>query len=255
MTILAILLAIAVPSVLNYLDEADNAKCIAEAKSILTGSKKYLTHQYASKRLENLSFSGYLTNDEKTDIVNGVKGNGTLMSLYYKEGVIQTFAYYVHEKYVVFLGYNKQFVIKDTVYENMAEAVMLDTKIRALMDQYMSDRKYNVGLRIDSEAGEGNMSISGVGNEINNSLENLGFDLSNTSWQIEILNPNTSGDKPGITRYQFLISDVKITSEMEGDTVNAMKYIYYGDNTKDENKFGNEDNYGAQVKCVVEMHT
>lgn len=43
-TILAILLAIAVPSVLNYLDVADNAKCIAEAKSILTGSEKYLTH-------------------------------------------------------------------------------------------------------------------------------------------------------------------------------------------------------------------
>lgn len=54
--------------------------------------------------MENLSFSGYLTNDEKTDIVNDVKGNGTLMSLYYKEGAILTFTYYVHEKYVVFFG-------------------------------------------------------------------------------------------------------------------------------------------------------
>ncbi|WP_049945491.1 prepilin-type N-terminal cleavage/methylation domain-containing protein [Candidatus Stoquefichus massiliensis] len=251
--ILAVLLAIAVPSVLNYLEEADNAKCIAEAKSILTGSEKYLTHQYASKRLENPSFTGYLTQDEKTDIVNDVNGNGTLTSLYYKDGVIQTFTYYVNDKYVVFLGYNKQFIIKDTVYENIAEAIMLDTKIRSLMDKFMSDRHNVVGLHIDSEAGEKN--VNGVGSQINKALENLGFDLSNASWQIKILNPNTSGDKSGVTRYQFLISDVKITSEMAGQSVDAMKYIYYADNTKDENKFGNEDNYGAQVKCSIEMHT
>jgi prepilin-type N-terminal cleavage/methylation domain-containing protein len=255
--ILAVLLAIAVPAVLNYIDEADDAKCIAEAKSILTSSERYLTHQYANKRLDNTPFTGYLTSDEKTNIVDDVKGNGTLKSLYYEKGVVQTFTYYINKKYVIFLGYNNQFIIQDKVYDNIADAVMFDAKIREIMEEFLSLKNYSIGLSIDSEAGGKNSSIHGVGYEINNALKNLGYDMDNISWRIEILNPNTSGDKKGVKRYQFLVSDVKITPEMaaQGTQVDAIKYIYYEDGTKDENKYGDEDNFGTKIKCNVKMHT
>ena len=94
--ILAVLLAVAVPSVLSYIHEADDAKRLAEAKAILTESQKYLVYKYADERKNsNATISNSLTEDERNQIVDNVKGKGQLKLLSYVNGEVVKMRYFI----------------------------------------------------------------------------------------------------------------------------------------------------------------
>lgn len=241
--ILAVLLAVAVPTTLKYVNEADDARRISEAKSILTASEKYLTYEYAKKRQDG-DYSGYLVQTEKDQVVSNAEGKGKLISLYYKQGVIQEFTYQIDDKYVLFLGYNDKFVVQDHLYEHVAQAIIQEDAIKKILIDYYGNNKTGT---IDSEAEKGGSEFVGAAKKINQALRDIGVNPDRVTWQIEKV-----ASKDGKQRFQFLITNTKLTTEMKDEDIIVKKYIYYEDGTEDRT-FNNkgEGNFDVEIKCKV----
>lgn len=64
--VLAVLMAVAVPSVLKYVNEADNAKYMAQGRSVMNIAQTEVVKAYVG--------DNKITTDELTSIVNAIKG-------------------------------------------------------------------------------------------------------------------------------------------------------------------------------------
>lgn len=237
--ILSVLMAVVVPVSLSYLDDINEKKVLNEAQTVMD--------QLEASR-NQLSLAGYAVNQnpnlsegERADIVAKANGKGKISKVTFQNGEIDYMEYKVDDLLAVYEKSVGHFVIKDSIsYSNIADAIMLNENTKSTMVGYFSKQNYSVGKKIDSEAGAANQNILGAGYSITQALKDLGYDMSNVSWQIEVLN-----SKNGIKRYQFLITDFKITEKMVNTEVNAMKYIYYENNEKDEGEYNSEKNYGV----------
>lgn len=78
--ILAVLMAVAIPSVLKYLDEADNAKYMAQGRSVMTMVQTELVKSYVDDKK--------VTSDELKAITDDA--NGTVATELKKDGVTVT---------------------------------------------------------------------------------------------------------------------------------------------------------------------
>lgn len=133
--ILAVLLAIAVPSVLRYLDEADNAKYTSQARAALTTAQAEFVKAYSSDRkvtttevssmvkeiryeaglASNVSVTLYTVapkvteNDGTLTITNGTAFAGK-DSILPTDTDIKAIAYTVSDKQIVAIGNDKIYV-------------------------------------------------------------------------------------------------------------------------------------------------
>ncbi|MFR7592307.1 MAG: prepilin-type N-terminal cleavage/methylation domain-containing protein [Longibaculum sp.] len=236
--ILAVLLAVAVPSVLSYIHEADDAKRLTEAKAILTESQKYLVYKYADERKNsNATISNSLTEDERNQIVDNVKGKGQLKLLSYVNGEVVKMRYFIDGKYVVFKGYNDKFYIENNIVEDIPELIVNSSETFKKLNSYF---KLKPDGWVDSESYKTTGEIHGVGNDIKKFLEAQGIDCNQVSWSIvrrkSGVNPNTNKNEE---RYEFMIYDKKISEDMLGQEITVKKYIYYesGHPDKSPNNF------------------
>ena len=231
--ILAVLMAVAVPAVLNYIDAADDAKCIAEAKSVLTASEKHLVYLYDEQRKTTSGdISDVLGKNEREEIVKEVNGNGEMISLYYINGVTQRMIYYVNDKYVVFEGYNQRFEIMDSLEEEVVAETIFNSseQLRAIND-YFNSKGPNV--TIDSNASQGGNGLNGVGYNISQFLKGKGIDTDSVTWVMyERKNK----------RYEIVICNQKVTLDDVGKSFDALSYIYYNDGKIDKEFYGIKKN-------------
>lgn len=101
--ILGILIAILVPSMIGFINNARRAAVLAEAKTVYTAAQAYVTQQVAIENkavsaitvptLENLKTQGYLENAPKgTLTAPTINANGTITNLVYSNnGYTATF--------------------------------------------------------------------------------------------------------------------------------------------------------------------
>lgn len=86
--ILAVLLAVAGPAVLNYLDEADNAKYISQSRAIMTSTQTELIKAYApDKKIDATEANAIMTN-----VNTGLSNDGIVVSAitYYSDAAATT---------------------------------------------------------------------------------------------------------------------------------------------------------------------
>ena len=247
--ILAVLMAVTVPSVLKYIDAADDAKRISEAKSILTASEKYLVYKYADEKQVSTDFvSNSLSLDEKQEIVNQAKGKGNLVSLYYMDGVIQKFTYFIDQKYVVFKGYNQEFVVLDDLPENVViETIATSSKQMEKINGYFKTRQTSY---IDSNAPQYKENISsGVGYDISDFLKKQGIDTDNVTWNMSCLKYNANDSSQ--TSYEIIIYNKKLTNEEaeKNPIVKVKSFVFDG-----QGKI-NQELYNIDKKAKVSKST
>lgn len=103
--ILGILIAILVPSMIGFINNARRAAVLAEAKTVYTAAQAYVTQQVAIENkavggvgfvvptLDNLKTQGYLENAPKGTITApNINANGTITTLIYSNnGYTATF--------------------------------------------------------------------------------------------------------------------------------------------------------------------
>ena len=79
LVILAILAALLVPALTGYIDKANNEKVVAETRQVLVAAQTVVSEDYGQNT--DVTASGYVSADLKTEILTLAESKGTIESL------------------------------------------------------------------------------------------------------------------------------------------------------------------------------
>lgn len=79
LVILAILAALLIPALTGYIDKANNEKVVAETRQVLVAAQTVVSEDYGQN--VDVTASGYVSDDLKTEILTLAECKGTIVSL------------------------------------------------------------------------------------------------------------------------------------------------------------------------------
>ena len=249
--ILSVLMAITVPGVMNYFDDVDEKRILNEAQAVKAIAGVYDKTNVTSlagefKETDNEYY--YSSSEVNEKILKRANANGKIVNLFYSDGKIQKMIYSLDGIYAVYNIENDKFVIQKNVPLEVISDVLIhnQTTKNILFDCFLN-KGYD---KIDSEAFKLNdgIKVDGTAKEINDILLSLGVSVENNSYQIAKLSK-----KDGKMRYQFIITEKKITLDMaeNNEQVKAKKYIYYEEGTPDTGTFQGQSNFDLDIYVSI----
>lgn len=209
LVILAVLIAIAVPSIFKYIDDAEDARILAQARPVLNASKAEAVKLYAEGTLNTLP------NDEElhTKIIEIAEIDGQLIKIDLNKTKTSSgdFVVKIQDRYVYYNDKKQTFEFVDGAdYLNIIQKVndaLLTEDIKKEITGYFEDRKNT--YKLDSEG-------PNFGSKIKEKLAELGFDSDAYSFRIWSKDNNNS----------ITIGTPKLTSDMINQQVEVTRYDY-----------------------------
>lgn len=209
LVILAILIAIAVPSVMKYIDDANDAKILVQARPVLLTSKSEAAKLYAKGTLETLPND---TRMHKQIIeIAGIDGELISIELNKAKTTSGDFVVKIQGKYIYYNDIKESFeFIDESNALNIVERInnaLLEEHAKNIILNYFKDRPNS--KNIDSEG-------PNYGTKIKEELEKLGF--NSDSYSFRIWCEDTSNT--------ITIGTPKLTLDMVGQSVEVTRYDY-----------------------------
>lgn len=232
LVILAVLIAIAVPSVLKYIDDANDAKILAQARPVLTASKAEAVKLYADGNLATLPND----NNLHKKIIEIAEIDGELIEINLNEAETSSgdFVVKIQDRYIYYNDKKQTFeFVEDGDYLNIIDRIndtLISDNIKNAILNYFNDKPNT--YQLDSEG-------PNYGSEIKETLAKLGFKSDAYSFRIWKKGSNNT----------ITIGTPKITTAMEGQEVEVTRYDY-----GDSKDFSSEPKiYTAKVKVTISV--
>lgn len=209
LVILAILIAIAVPAVMKYIDDANDTKILAQARPVLNAAKAKSVNLYADGTLNTLP------NDEKLHkmIMEIAETDGELISIELNSNKTSSgdFIVKIQDRYIHYNDEKQTFTFIDdpsdiNIHEKVKDALLSDDILNVLLEYF---NKHNNTNNLDSEG-------PNYGIPIKKELEKEGIDPDAYSFRIwrktgentitigtPKLDASMAGKKVNVTRYDF----------------------------------------------------
>lgn len=242
--ILAVLMAVAVPVSLSYLDDVQEKKILNEAQAVYNVAKVGSRSNRLSLAGQYVSTSGTyyeIDSDILASYVSKAKGTGVIKNLEFVDDDIVFFRYKYNE--TTYVRYSKEtgiFEIETNPdFETIAEIIMTSKEPLTLINNYFKNRAPagNNIATIDSEAPskEQSSEFNGIGKDIYNWLNQRGINSDYFSWKaifekVETESNQCEHGKSNI--YAIYICEKKIDSTMIGQEINVNVYKFYSDGCK-----------------------
>lgn len=215
--IISVLLAIAIPTVVGYVQKANDEKLIIKARNVLTAARGEAVQLYAEDGLERLTDDTAM--HEKIIKIADIDGEIMKITLNKKRTSSGDFIVKIDNHYVYYDDEKNAFCIRDNMiildqYDKIRQEIILNSVIMNIINDYFNADSGRTS--IDSEG-------TNFGHQIMNILEEKGYDTSGFSFRIyHKPNDNT-----------ITISNRKITNEMESENqyVEVYQYDYGSDGT------------------------
>lgn len=209
LVILAVLIAIAVPSVMKYIDDANDAKILVQARPVLLASKSESARLYAEGTLETLPND---TNIHK-QIIEIADIDGELIDIELNKAHTASgdFIVKIEDKYIQYNDIKESFQFIDeadaiNIFERINNALLKEDAKNIFLNYFKSRPNSN---NLDSEG-------PNYGLKIKAELEKLGFNTN--SYSFRIWSENNSNT--------ITIGTPKLTMDMQGKTVEVTRYDY-----------------------------
>ncbi|NBK97952.1 MAG: prepilin-type N-terminal cleavage/methylation domain-containing protein [Erysipelotrichia bacterium] len=228
LVIIAILIAIAFFAIMKYIDDANDAKILAQARPVLNASKAEGVKLYANGTLEQLVDDQEI---HKTIMeIAEVEGQLIKIQLNEKETSSGDFIVKIQDRYIAYNDKKQSFSFLDNYEDNnvseiVNHALVKEESVCKIIKDYFKDRKGS----LDSEG-------PNFGNDIKQAMEQLGYDCDTYSFRIWSKNNQNT----------ITIGTPKITMDMVGDYVEVTRYDY---GTSDDFS-STPKRYSAKVKIT-----
>lgn len=208
LVVLAILIAIAIPAVMKYIDDANDAKILVQARPVLLASKSESAKLYADGTLETLPNNTDI--HEQIMTVANVEGELISIELNQSKTASGDFIVKIQNKYIHYNDLKETFEFIDessimNIFDRINNA-LIDVDIKKIIIDYFTSRSTN---NLDSEG-------PNFGSDVKSELKQLGFsedDYSFRIWRTDKSNTITIGTP-------------KITLDMVGKKVEVTRYDY-----------------------------
>lgn len=236
--ILSILMAVAVPISLSFMDDVGDTKILNEAQAVYNVAKSSSKSNRLSLEGQYISGSGtyYETNNSiMASYVAKAKGTGTIKDLRYENSDLIYFRYkYSEAKYVLYTKESGEFIIETNPdLKTISEIIMTSKDTSGKIHNYFDGRP--VGSTIDSEATskeDSNGKLNGIGHDVYTWLNENGINSNYFSWKIIFDKKETDNNTCEHNKryvYAIYISEKKITEAMKDQEVNVSVYKFYAD--------------------------
>lgn len=238
--ILAVLMAVAVPVSLSYIDDVQEKKILNEAQAVYNVAKVGSRSNRLSLAGQYVSTSGTyyeIDSDLLASYVSKAKGTGVIKNLEFVDDDIVFFRYKYNE--TTYVRYSKETGIfeieKNPNIGTIAEIIMTSEYPSKKIHDYFSTK--NVNDTIDSEAPskEQSSKFNGIGKDIYNWLNESGINSDYFSWKVIFDKKETDQNLCEHGRryvYAMYICEKKIDSTMIGQEINVNVYKFYADGCK-----------------------
>lgn len=209
LVIFAILIAIAIPSLMKYIDDANEAKILAQASPVLSASKAEAAKLYAKGRLDTLPNNQTI----HKQIIEYAEIDGELISIELNQAKNSSgnFIVRIQDKYIHYDDVKQTFSLIENNPITTSDAINKALQLKEVKDIILA---YYTNQRSGSLDSEG----PNFGIKIKKELEKLGFDADTYSFRIW-----SKGNDNTIT-----IGIPKLTLEMahKGIEVEVTRYDY-----------------------------
>lgn len=221
LVIVAILAAVAIPTLLGFVREARRTEYLEEGRAVLTGAETQVLQLYGRDALSDETLGA---EDSRRHIVElvGTQGDLQIIRLDEAGGRVGYFEYAVDGVVVVYDASLSKMYIKGEqtpppapTLEEQAEKLRLafesETIMKTVRDYF--DSKGSGLNTIDSEG-------PNIAKTLNGLFAQAGIDLSDTSYRVY--------QNPGIGGYTLNVADRKLTGELAdaGASVTIVQYVY-----------------------------
>ena len=251
--ILSVLMAIAVPISLSFMDDIHEQRLLSEGKSILSVAQGRVNRMSLEGQFvyETTAENEYnLPSDKRKEIVEKANGNGTLHELVYYNGKVTGMRYYIENKFVVLKKGNSELEIdKDASPNDVAYILNGSTVLSNDLNEYFKRAHLANGACVDSKAPSSASGLDGIGDKIRVFLVNMGVNIDNVSWTF--IRRDVAGTNK--RNFELIIYDGDINKVGEiGKTVevSVVSYMFSDKGVLDESK----DNFAVEKKAKVERH-
>ena len=252
--ILSVLMAIAVPISLSFMDDIHEQRLLSEGKSILS---------VAQGRVNRMSLEGQfvyeitaeneynLPSDKRKEIVEKANGKGALHELIYYNGKVTGMRYYIENKFVVLKKGNTELEIDKDASPNDIAYILSDSQVMGELKTYFGRSDMKDGSCVDSKAPSNstNPGLAGIGDKIRVFLVNMGVNIDNVSWTF--IRRDVAGTNK--RNFELIIYDGDINKVGEiGKTVevSVVSYMFSDNGILDESK----DKFAVEKKATVARH-
>lgn len=209
--VVAILTAIAMPSVLRYIEDAKDAKLLVQARNVLTAAKAKSMDLYIHDRILSLDKDQAIWEE----IVADAQVDGTLknLDLNAQKNSSGDFILAIAGKYVYYIEEKERFEVDSELHNTASFTKKLHDSLissSSLLEQIKTYFKNHP--EADSLDSEG----VNFGLPIKNALAAQGFDPDLYSFRVEYRNGS----------YSLTITEKKITNELSGQSIQVVQYNY-----------------------------
>lgn len=218
LVILAIVLAVTIPTVIKYVDDAHDATYLARGRTILTVSQEEVTTLYVNKQLNETTLENV-----KSVIIDKAKDEMEVHDFVSLEvdgtGKIKYFAFKVEEnKYVVYDGERLQVSTEyQPTYVQVGNTLSKTMYNIFTNNDLVKIKEYILRLTGTHLLDSGGANFAPIMNEY---FTKQGIDVQNITYQM-YYNPNNA-------KYILSVANSNINdgSKKAGDTVKYVQYIY-----------------------------
>lgn len=212
LVILAILIAIAVPSIMKYIDDANDAKLLAQARPVLNTSKAEAAKLYADGTLESLPMDKTL--HEKIMKIADIEGDLIEIKLNAAQNSSGDFIVKIKDRYIYYNDKKQTFTFienidLDDMSSQINNALRDESVMKNILDYFQN---HTNTFKLDSEG-------PNFGMEIKKLLTDLGFD--DDLYSFRIWHKNVYGAKEN-----SITIGAKLTLDMVGQEVEVIRYDY-----------------------------
>lgn len=258
--ILAVLMAVAVPISLSFMDDIHEQRILNEAQAVYNVAKSNSRSNKVSLQGSYIDSSGtYYEIDTSimSSYVSKAKGTGVIKELRYENGEIVLFRYkYDETTYVRYTKDTGIFEIETNPdIQTIAEIIMTSEIPSQKIHNYFNSRPADTAINstIDSEAPskeESNNELNGIGNEIYNWLNESGINSNYFSWKVIFEKKETDANKCEHGKryvYAMYICEKKINASMEGQKLDVKVYKFYADGCQ----YNLDKSFGTTIQSEV----
>ena len=153
--ILSVLMAIAVPVSLSFMDDIHEQRLLSEGKSILSVAQGRVNRMSLEGQFvyETTAENEYnLPSDKRKEIVEKANGKGALHELIYYNGKVTGMRYYIENKFVVLKKGNTELEIDKDASPNDIAYILSDSQVMGELKTYFGRSDMKDGSCVDSKA-------------------------------------------------------------------------------------------------------